>query len=140
MADFGTGYSSLSYLKRFPIDTLNIDRSYGDGLGADAEDTAIVHATVAFARSLDLSVTAGGIENAEQLDLLLKSRGCELGQGYHFGQTAPERPDDRSPHLRPPTTPQQQPPQPGLRHLPRGLVETFFSVPVGPVSLSRSLL
>ena len=85
MDDFGTGYSSLSSLERSPIDTLNTDRSYGDGLGTDAEDTAIVHATVAFARSLDPSVTAGGIENAEQLGLL-KSLGCELGQGYHFAK------------------------------------------------------
>ena len=88
MDDFGTGYSSLSYLKRFPIDTLDIDRSYGDELGANAEDTAIVHATVAFARSLDMSVTAEGIENAEQLGLL-KSLGCELGQGYHFAKPLP---------------------------------------------------
>ena len=82
------GYSSLSYLERSPIDTLNIDRSYGYGPGTDAEDTAIVHATVAFARSLDLSVTAEGIENAEQLGLL-KSLGCELGQGYHFAKPLP---------------------------------------------------
>ena len=88
MDDFGTGYSSLSYLKRFPIDTLKIDRSYVDGLGSDAGDTAIVHATIAFARSLNLNVTAEGIENAEQLSLL-RDLGCELGQGYHFAKPLP---------------------------------------------------
>ncbi len=85
MDDFGTGYSSLSYLKRFPIDTLKIDRSYIDGLGSDAGDTAIVHATIAFAKALNLDVTAEGIENAEQV-AHLKELGCELGQGYHFAR------------------------------------------------------
>jgi len=88
MDDFGTGYSSLSYLKRFPIDTLKIDRSYVDGLGNDAGDTAIVHATIAFAKSLNLSVTAEGIENAGQL-ARLRELGCELGQGYHFAKPLP---------------------------------------------------
>lgn len=88
MDDFGTGYSSLSYLKRFPIDTLKIDRSYVDGLGSDAGDTAIVHATIAFARALDLDVTAEGIENANQL-ALLRDLGCSLGQGYHFARPLP---------------------------------------------------
>ena len=85
MDDFGTGYSSLSYPKRFPIDTLKIDRSYIDGLGSDAGDTAIVHATIAFAKALNLDVTAEGIENAEQLAHLRKL-GCELGQGYYFAR------------------------------------------------------
>jgi diguanylate cyclase (GGDEF)-like protein len=88
MDDFGTGYSSLSYLKRFPIDTLKIDRSYVDGLGSDAGDTAIVHATIAFAKALNLSVTAEGIENAGQL-ACLRELGCELGQGYHFAKPLP---------------------------------------------------
>lgn len=88
MDDFGTGYSNLSYLKRLPIDTLKIDRSYVSGLGSNAEDTAIVHATVAFARALDLNVTAEGIENDEQL-ARLKELGCELGQGYHFAKPLP---------------------------------------------------
>ena len=88
MDDFGTGYSSLSYLKRFPIDTLKIDRSYVDGLGSDAGDTAIVHATIAFAKELSLDVTAEGIENAEQL-ARLRDLGCELGQGYHFARPLP---------------------------------------------------
>lgn len=88
MDDFGTGCSSLSYLKRFPIDTLKIDRSYVNGLGSDAGDTAIVHATIAFAKSLNLSVTAEGIENAEQLTLL-SNLGCGAGQGYYFARPLP---------------------------------------------------
>ena len=88
MDDFGTGYSSLSYLKRFPVDTLKIDRSYVEGLGSDAGDTAIVHATIAFARSLNLDVTAEGIERADQL-IRLRDLGCELGQGYHFAKPLP---------------------------------------------------
>ena len=85
MDDFGTGYSSLSYLKRFPIDTLKIDRSYANGLGSDAGDTAIVHATIAFAKSLNLNVTAEGIDNAKQLTLL-SNLGCGVGQGYYFAR------------------------------------------------------
>ncbi len=88
MDDFGTGYSNLSYLKRLPIDTLKIDRSYINGLSYDAEDAAIVHATVAFARALNLNVTAEGIENAEQV-ARLRELGCELGQGYHFAKPLP---------------------------------------------------
>ncbi len=88
MDDFGTGYSSLSYLKRFPVDTLKIDRLYVEGLGSDAGDTAIVHATVAFAKSLNLDVTAEGIERADQL-VRLRDLGCELGQGYHFSKPLP---------------------------------------------------
>lgn len=88
MDDFGTGYSSLSYLKRFPVDTLKIDRSYVDGLGSDAGDTAIVHATIAFAKSLSLNIIAEGIENARQL-ILLRGLGCKLGQGYHFAKPLP---------------------------------------------------
>ncbi|CAA9440785.1 MAG: diguanylate cyclase/phosphodiesterase (GGDEF & EAL domains) with PAS/PAC sensor(s) [uncultured Rubrobacteraceae bacterium] len=88
MDDFGTGYSNLSYLKRLPIDTLKIDRSYISGLSHDAEDAAIVHATVAFARALNLNVTAEGIENAEQV-ARLQELGCELGQGYHFARPLP---------------------------------------------------
>ncbi len=88
MDDFGTGYSNLSYLKRLPVEALKIDRSYVNGLGSNAEDTAIVHATVAFAKALKLDITAEGIENDGQL-ARLKDLGCELGQGYYFAKPLP---------------------------------------------------
>jgi EAL domain-containing protein (putative c-di-GMP-specific phosphodiesterase class I) len=105
MDDFGTGYSNLSYFKRLPLDILKIDRSYVGGLGSRPEDTAIVHATVAFAKALGLEVTAEGIENAEQL-ARLRELGCKLGQGYHFAKPLPseEVPTFLAAHLRRPTT------------------------------------
>lgn len=86
--DFGTGYSALSYLKRYPIDTLKLDRSFVEGLGFDIEDTAIVHAVIAVAKTLGISVTAEGIETAEQL-AQLRALGCDLGQGYYFARPLP---------------------------------------------------
>ena len=88
MDDFGTGYSNLSYVKRLPVNILKIDRSYVSGLGSDAEDTAIVHATAAFAKALGLGLIAEGIESAEQL-ARLREVGCELGQGHHFAKPLP---------------------------------------------------
>ena len=89
MDDFGTGYSNLSYVKRLPVTDLKIDRSYVGGLGRNAEDTAIVRATIAFAKALGLSLTAEGIENAEQLSRLVEA-GCEHGQGYYFARPLPD--------------------------------------------------
>jgi EAL domain-containing protein (putative c-di-GMP-specific phosphodiesterase class I) len=86
--DFGTGYSSLSYLKRFPIDTLKIDRSFVSGLGQDAQDTAIVRSVVNLAKTLNLSVTGEGIETAAQHAQLIQL-GCDLGQGYLFARPVP---------------------------------------------------
>jgi diguanylate cyclase (GGDEF)-like protein len=86
--DFGTGYSSLSYLKRFPVDTLKIDRSFVDGLGEDSQDTAIVRSIVALAKALGLSVTGEGIETAVQREQL-RDLDCDRGQGYLFARPQP---------------------------------------------------
>jgi diguanylate cyclase (GGDEF)-like protein/PAS domain S-box-containing protein len=86
--DFGTGYASLTYLKKFPLDRLKIDKSFVSKLISDADDMAIVGATIALAKLLGLSVIAEGIEDAETADLLAR-KGCKEGQGYHFGKPMP---------------------------------------------------
>jgi diguanylate cyclase (GGDEF)-like protein len=93
--DFGTGYSSLGQLRRLPVDEIKIDRSFVDGLGTEREKVAIVRAAIAFAKALDLSVTAEGIETQGQLALLADLR-CRYGQGYRF---EPPLPGDRAAEL-----------------------------------------
>lgn len=83
--DFGTGYSSLSYLRRFPVDTLKVDKSFVDGLGKDAESTAIVRAIISLAKSLGMRVTAEGIETADQV-VQLRQLDCDQGQGHYFAK------------------------------------------------------
>jgi EAL domain-containing protein (putative c-di-GMP-specific phosphodiesterase class I) len=86
--DFGSGYSSLGYLKQFPIDCLKIDRSFIMDLPGRNDSKVIVEAILGLASSLDLRVTAEGIESAEQL-AFLRTRGCQEGQGYLFARPMP---------------------------------------------------
>lgn len=88
MDDFGTGYSSLSYLRRFPVDTLKIDRSFVMGMNESPENDEIVRTIMALAKAVKLNVIAEGIETAEQLELL-RRLGCEYGQGYLFSRALP---------------------------------------------------
>lgn len=86
--DFGTGYSSLSYLQRFPIDLLKIDRTFVLEMGRNRSSTAIVAATVAMARALDLDVVAEGVETRYQIAALRMEK-CRYAQGYAFGRPVP---------------------------------------------------
>jgi diguanylate cyclase (GGDEF)-like protein len=86
--DFGTGYSSLSYLKRFPINTLKIDRSFIITIDTDYEDAAIVEAIIALANTLKLTVVAEGVETHGQLKALNRFQ-CDIIQGYYFSKPVP---------------------------------------------------
>jgi diguanylate cyclase (GGDEF)-like protein len=86
--DFGTGYSSLSYLKRFPLDTLKIDRAFVSGLGTGQEDAALVATIVSMAGTLGLDVVAEGVETEEQLRRL-RELGCDRAQGFLLARPLP---------------------------------------------------
>jgi EAL domain-containing protein (putative c-di-GMP-specific phosphodiesterase class I) len=81
--DFGTGYSSLSYLRRFPFDKIKIDRSFIRDLGYEKDDSSIILAIIGLAERMNMIVTAEGVENTEQAELLI-SYGCAQAQGFLF--------------------------------------------------------
>ncbi len=81
--DFGTGFSSLSYINRYPIDTIKIDKSFIDGVSSNRQTRAIVELIVKLGKTLNLNITAEGVETQEQADILMQI-GCRAIQGYHF--------------------------------------------------------
>lgn len=85
MDDFGTGYSSMSYLRKYPFNTLKIDRSFINDIMMDPADRELVNATIAMAHGLGLKVVAEGVETKEQLIHLVKQN-CEYAQGYFFSK------------------------------------------------------
>jgi diguanylate cyclase (GGDEF)-like protein len=114
MDDFGTGYSSLSYLRAFPFDKIKIDRSFVQDSTLSNDGSAIISAVVGLGKTLGMSVTAEGVETAEQLRLL-KRQGCDEAQGYLLSRplpyaevskllgAAPARPEEASERLEPET-------------------------------------
>lgn len=83
--DFGTGHSSLAYLRKLPITTLKIDRSFINDVESDADSAAIAATIISMGRQLGLQVVAEGIETAEQL-AFLRRHGCDMAQGFYLGR------------------------------------------------------
>jgi EAL domain-containing protein (putative c-di-GMP-specific phosphodiesterase class I) len=86
--DFGTGYSSLSYLRRLPIDTIKIDRSFVKELDVDSNTMPLVQAIVSLAHGLGLDVVAEGVESENQMEAL-RAVGCDKVQGYLLSASLP---------------------------------------------------
>jgi EAL domain-containing protein (putative c-di-GMP-specific phosphodiesterase class I) len=88
--DFGTGYSNLSYLKRFPINTLKLDKSFVHDIPQSVNNATIVRSVIHMGQSLHLRVVAEGVENAQQLKFL-QAYDCAEGQGYYFSKPVDSR-------------------------------------------------
>ncbi|MCY1535858.1 Phytochrome-like protein cph2 [compost metagenome] len=86
--DFGTGYSSLAYLRRLPLDTLKIDRSFIQDIPDSHQDMEIIQAIIGMAHTLHLKVVAEGVETPQQLDFL-REHGCDFVQGYLLSRPLP---------------------------------------------------
>ena len=86
--DFGTGYSSMSYLKRLPLSTLKIDRTFVSDMLHDTHDAAIIKSTISLAHSFDLTVVAEGVEDAATMQQLA-ALNCEMAQGFHIAKPLP---------------------------------------------------
>ena len=86
--DFGTGYSSLAQLTRFKFDRIKIDRSFVGNVFNEEQQLTLVRTIIGLARSLDITITAEGVEEGRQADLL-REEGCDVGQGYLFGKAVP---------------------------------------------------
>jgi diguanylate cyclase (GGDEF)-like protein len=119
--DFGTGYSSMSLMKKFPIDTIKIDRSFVRDLAESVEDRAIATAIISMGKALGLTVVAEGVETTEQ-DAFLRGRECDEVQGYLFSKPVPPdlipallRPVISSPSLAPSGLPSSGPVKPSKR-------------------------
>ena len=86
--DFGTGYSSLSYLKKLPLDTLKIDKSFVSEMLTSESDSVIVDSTINLAHNLSFSVIAEGVEDQETLDALA-AKNCDQAQGFFIAKPMP---------------------------------------------------
>jgi EAL domain-containing protein (putative c-di-GMP-specific phosphodiesterase class I) len=86
--DFGTGYSSLNYLRRFPVDSLKIDRSFIADVASDPSGASVVTSVIDIAHNLGLTAVAEGVETREQLVFLLGC-GCDMFQGFLFSKPLP---------------------------------------------------
>lgn len=88
--DFGTGYSSISYLRKFPFNTLKIDRSFVHDLVDDNDDSALVLSVIALAKGMGLAIIAEGVETLQQYEFLRDAR-CSMMQGYLFSRPLPQQ-------------------------------------------------